>query len=503
MAEVMTTANSEPSGQGLAGQGLATPRTWLGLAVMLTGTFMTIMDVMIVNVAIPSIRRDLGASFAEIELVVAGYGLTYAVALITGGRLGDVYGRRRMFIQGLAGFTLTSIFCGLAPTPVLLVVARLLQGTAAAVLFPQVFSLIRVNFTDQRQRATAFAIMGAVLGLAAIVGQLLGGVLVAADLWGLAWRPVFLVNIPIGLMAFVAAPYVIEESRSPTGRRLDVAGVLLSALGLGLLLYPLIEGREAGWPTWSLAMIMAALPALALFAAHQHAKSRREASPLLETSLFRNRAFTVGVMLVLIFYSTLNSLFLSLAFLLQLGLKRSPLEAGLIFSTLAIAFVIASLAAGRVTMKGRRRVLIAGAATTVLGSLLAAGTAWLAAPLHGEDMIPALVVLGLGEGLLMTPLLNAILSGTHEGHAGSASGMLSTMQQVGGALGVALVGILYFGVLDHARAAGATEAAAYAQAFTAAALYSSAATSITLMLLFLIPDDTAGAGRSSRSRRRC
>ncbi|MBR0645662.1 MFS transporter [Plastoroseomonas hellenica] len=466
-------------------------RLWAGLIVMLAGAFMTIMDVMIVNVAIPSIRSDLGASFAEAELVVAGYGLAYAIALITGGRLGDIFGRRRMFLIGLVGFTATSTACGLAPTPAALIVARLLQGLAAAILFPQVFSLIRVTFAEPRQRTTAFAVMGAVLGLAGITGQLLGGVLVEVDLWGLAWRPVFLVNIPIGLAAFAAAPRMIQESRSPDARRLDLAGVGLSALGLGLLLYPLIEGREAGWPAWSIAMLLLSVPVLACFALHQHRRSLRQASPLLETGLFRDRAFAIGMLLVLAFYSSLNAFFLATAFLLQLGLQRSPLEAGLIFSTLGVAFVIASVVAGRLTLHHRRAVLIGGAAIALLGSAIAGGTAAMVSPLEARDLILAFVVLGTGQGLLMTPLLNAILSGIHEGHAGSASGMLSTMQQVGGALGVAIVGILFFATLDHARAAGAVEPAAYAQAFTAAAIYSAAATAITLALLFALPHGRA------------
>lgn len=470
-------------------------RLWAGLIVMLTGAFMTIMDVMIVNVAIPSIRSDLGASFAETELVVAGYSLAYAVALITGGRLGDIFGRRRMFLIGLLGFTATSAACGLAPTPAALIVARLLQGLAAAILFPQVFSLIRVTFTEPRQRTAAFAVMGAVLGIAGIAGQLLGGVLVEADLWGLAWRPVFLVNIPIGLAAFAAAPRLIQESRSPEARHLDLLGVGLSAVGLGLLLYPLIEGREAGWPAWSIAMLLLSVPVLTFFAIHQHRRSLRQASPLLEMSLFHDRAFAIGMLLVLAFYSSLNSFFLSVAFLLQLGLRQSPLEAGLIFSTLGVAFVIASVVAGRLTLHHRRAVLIGGAAMALLGYGLAGGTAAIVTPLAARDLVLAFVVLGTGQGLLMTPLLNAILSGIHEGHAGSASGMLSTMQQVGGALGVAIVGILFFATLDRARAGGVAEPAAYAQAFTTAAIYSAAATAITLALLFTLQRGEALAAK--------
>ncbi|MGO4728473.1 MULTISPECIES: MFS transporter [unclassified Inquilinus] len=468
-------------------------RPWLALAVMLLGPFMTVMDVMIVNVAIPSIRLGLGASYAQAELVVAGYSLAYAVALITGGRLGDLRGRRRMFVAGLLGFAATSALCGLATSAETLILARLLQGVAAALLFPQVFSLIRVTFPEPQDCAKAFAALGVVLGLAAVAGQVLGGILVAADLWGLSWRPIFLLNIPIGLLAAVAAPRLIPADTVKPGQRLDLVGVGLSALGLGLLLYPLIEGREAGWPGWSLAMLAAAVPVLAGFAWLQHARSRRGASPLLQMALFRDRAFAAGVLLVMVFYSTMNSVYLAYAFLAQLGLGRSALAAGLVFSPAAVAFMIASIAAGRVAPERRRAVLLAGAAIAALGEFAAAATALLAAPLQAEALIPALLLLGVGQGLLMTPLLNTILGGIHDGHIGSASGMLSTMQQVGGAFGVALAGILFAVVLDGARAAGLGEAAAYARAFAAAAGYGGLATLVTLGLLFALPKgDRAG-----------
>ncbi|WP_395676847.1 MFS transporter [Inquilinus sp.] len=462
-------------------------RPWLGLAVMLLGPFMTVMDVMIVNVAIPSIRLELGASYGQAELVVAGYSLAYAVALITGGRLGDLRGRRRMFVAGLLGFALTSALCGLATSAETLILARLLQGVAAALLFPQVFSLIRVTFPEPKDCAKAFAALGVVLGLAAVAGQVLGGILVAADLWGLSWRPIFLLNVPIGLLAAIAAPRLIPADTVTPGQRLDLAGVGLSALGLGLLLYPLIEGREAGWPAWSLAMLAAAVPVLAVFALHQHARSRRGASPLLQTALFRDRAFAVGVLLALVFYSTMNSVYLAYAFLAQLGLGRSALAAGLVFSPAAVSFMIASIAAGRVAPERWRAVLMAGAAIAALGEFVAAATALLAAPLQAEALIPALLLLGIGQGLLLTPLLNTILGGIHDGHIGSASGMLSTMQQVGGAFGVAVAGILFAVVLDGARAAGLGEAAAYARAFAAAAGYGGVATLVTLGLLFALP----------------
>jgi EmrB/QacA subfamily drug resistance transporter len=476
------------------GTSTAAPSNWrrlVGLAVMLTGTFMALMDVFIVNVAIPSIRRSLGASFAQVEFVVAGYGLTYALALITSGRLGDIFGRRRMFMIGLAAFVATSALCGMAPSAPLLVYARLAQGLAAAVLFPQVFSLIRVEFTDPRQRRMAFSAMGLVIGMAVVVGQVLGGFLVNANLWGLQWRPVFLINIPMGAFALIAAPYFIKESVSPEGRKIDVSGIALSALGLGLLLYPLIQGRELGWPAWSLTMLALSAPALAAFAYHQHRKTRLGQSPLLDTSLFADRSFVLGMLAVLLFYSTLNSTYLALTLLLQIGLHRTAFQAGLILATNASAFMVTSIVAGRLPPSWSRRVLIVGAVVTTLSGLAAAGIAWSVRPLWGEALIPALLIRGVGQGLLMTPLLNAILSRVDERRAGAASGLVSTMQQVGGALGVAIVGIIFFSAIGHARAAGAGDAQAYGWGFVLASLYGAAGLAVTAMLLKLLPRSEA------------
>jgi EmrB/QacA subfamily drug resistance transporter len=489
MTQTPSNNRIDPATPASPGQAMPSYRRWCGLAVMLTGTFMTIMDVMIVNVALPSIRAHLGATFAEAEFIVAGYGLAYALLLITGGRLGDLYGRRKMFIVGLGAFTLTSILCGIVLTPRMLVISRLLQGAAAALLFPQVFSLIRVTFTTRHESARAFAVMGAVLGLATIVGQLLGGLLVEANLFGLTWRPVFLVNVFPGVAALLLAPYLIDESRAPGRARIDGAGVVLSTIALGMLLYPLIQGREAGWPAWSFAMLGAAAPALGAFIAHQHRKSQHNGAPLLDTSLFREPTFSLGVLVVLVFYATLNSLYLAYAFLVQTGLGRSALDAGLIFASLAVTFVAASLVAGRLARRARRSTLIVGAAITVFGNLLAAVTALFVRPLRAEDLVGCLSILGVGQGLLMTPLLNTILGGVHLKHAGAASGVLSTMQQVGGAVGVALVGIVFADTLRAANAAGLARDLAYAKAFSAAALCSAAGAFVTLCLLLLLPGD--------------
>jgi len=462
-------------------------RLWLTLSVALVGPFMTVMDMMIVNVAIPDIRRELGASFGEAELVVAGYGLAYAVMLITGGRLGDLWGRRKMLILGLAGFTVTSALCGLSPTATALIFARLLQGLTAAVLFPQALALINITFSESATRAKAFAALGIVFGLAAVTGQVLGGILVSADLWHLGWRTIFLVNIPIGLPVTLAAPRLIPRDAVSARQRLDITGVALSATGLGLLLYPLVEGWETGWPVWSVAMLCAAVPVLAGFAWHQYGKSYRDESPLLQMGLFHNRSFTIGAVLVLVYYSTHSSFFLAYAFLVQVGLGRSPLAAGIILSAVPATFMIGSAIAGRVAAEHRWNVLAAGATLKAIGNGTAAGTAFFGGPMQAEMLIPSLLLVGLGQGLLVTPLFNTILGGVPHRDIGSASGMLSTMQQVGGAFGVAVVGILFAAVLVHVRGAGATEVEAYARAFAAASGYAGSMGLAILALLFSLP----------------
>jgi EmrB/QacA subfamily drug resistance transporter len=468
---------------GSPGAPALTMRAWLALLVMLTGTFMTVMDVFIVNVAIPSIRGTLSASYAQVQWIVAGYGLAYAVALITGGRLGDIHGRRRMFMIGLAAFTLSSTLCGVAPTPHTLIAARVVQGLSAAVLFPQVLALIRLTFVEPRQRATAFAALGVALGLSCIAGQLLGGLLVTANLWGLEWRPVFLLNLPVGLAAWLAAPALIDATPAHGVSRLDLGGVALITLALGLLLYPLIEGREAGWPARSLVMLACALPVLALFVLHQQARSRAGAVPLVDMRLFRDRIFTRGLGIVLLFYSTLNASYLAFALLVQTGLGLTPLEAGLMLVCNAVTFMATSILAGRLPARRNPVALRIGAAIAATACASCAAAAWFAAPLHAGQLVPMLALWGIGQGLLITPLMNTILGQVAEHHAGAASGVLSTAQQVGGAFGVAVVGIVFFGTLDHARSLGLHETTAYAHAYAAACLYGAAATTMVFVLL--------------------
>jgi EmrB/QacA subfamily drug resistance transporter len=466
-------------------------RRWIGLATLLAGTFVAVLDNFVVFVAIPSIRARLGASFAEAQLVIAAYTLTYAIGLITGGRLGDRFGRRRMFLIGFAAFTIASGLCGIAPTPQTLILSRIVQGLSAAILSPQVLTLIRVTFTDTRQRATAFAWMGVVIGAASVLGQIVGGFIIAANIWDLSWRPVFLINLPIGLLAMSVTPYVIKESHAPKQHRLDIVGSALCGLGLGLLLYPLIQGREAGWPGWSFAMLGASVVVLSVFYVQQNYKSRRNGSPLLEISLFHDRSFTIGVLLMLLFYATLSPLFLSFTYLVQLGFGRSPLQAALDFSPLAITFAVTSLVASRLTRNGARPVLIAGAVISMIGAVAAYVVCAFVAFPKPAQLIPALILLGAGEGLFMTPITNAVLSGIHERHAGSASGVLTTVQRTGNALGIAVLQIPFYIALGHSRAAGASTAAAYIEAFGSVAAWVAAVLIPVIILVFLLPSGRA------------
>jgi EmrB/QacA subfamily drug resistance transporter len=474
-------------------------RRQLALIVMLTGIFVTIMDNSIVNVAIPSIRRTLGASFAEAELVIAGYAFTFAVGLITGGRLGDIFGQRRMFLVGFGAFTLTSALCGLAPWPAVLIVARLLQGLSAAILSPQVFALVRVTFAEGRERSMAFAMMGVVIGLGNVIGQILGGVLVQADLFGLSWRSVFLVNIPIGIASLMVAPFVLEETKRVAEQRLDLVGVALSTIGLSLLMLPLIEGTERGWPAWSIAMLVASPAMLAAFYLHQRWKSVRRMRPLLDTDLFHDRAFSVGSLTVLAFWATNTPFAFSFTLLAQMGYGQSPMSSALYLASLGASFGVTSLFAGRLARRGVRRVLITGVIVDLAGMLLALATCWLSTPFEPVYLVPSLLLVGVGYGLFMTPILNAVLSGIEDQHVGAASGVLTMMQRGGNALGLAVLEVPFFTVLGHAMADGVGHSAAYVRAFACVVCWIIVMLVVVVGLLIVQPasrDDRATSGQS-------
>jgi MFS family permease len=422
---------------------------WAVLAVLLAAPFLAVLDGFIVAIAVPSIQDQLRASDAAVQLVVAGYVVAYASFLIAGGRLGDIHGRRRLLVIGLCLFSATSLLAATADDQDVLVVARFLQGASAALMYPQTLALIRVHFHG-RDLLRATAAFGVALGVASVAAQLLGGIIVQADILGLHWRAIFLVNVPIGIAAAGLALLVVPESRSGRSQRLDLLGVALVTSGLVALVFPLILGRELGWAPWTLWLLGGAALLGALFTLHERRMTDRGAAPLVSLDLFGGRAFVVGLLMTLLFYAGQISFFLLLSLYLQHGLRLDPLTTGLLFAPVALGFLAASVSAPRLLARLGRHVLTVGA----LG--LAASTGGLAALATdgtGQPallpMLPVLFLVGTGYGLVIPTLLGVVLRAVPNDCEGGAAGVLVTTQQVAGAIGVALSGILFFGLLHQ------------------------------------------------------
>jgi EmrB/QacA subfamily drug resistance transporter len=423
-------------------------RKWALLPVVLAGVAMVVLDFFIVNVAMPTMQSELHAGDSAIQWVVASYGLAFAAGLITGGRLGDQLGRRRMFALGLALFVLTSAACGIAPSAATLVAARAAQGLASALLMPQVLAIIGVAYegADRLKALTAYAMT---LGIAAVSGQLIGGLLIQLDPAGLDWRACFLVNVPVGLVALAFVSRTVPESRGGDAR-LDLVGAVLVTLGLIAILVPLIEGRDHGWPLWTWVSFAAAGLLLGAFAIYQRRVAARGGSPLVHPELFAERAFSAGLATMVLFYATVASFFLVLALELQEGRGLDALDSGLVFAFEGLGFLVTTMTAGGLVARFGRRVLAVGAlvrAVALVGAYVAIGhhgsIAWLAG---------AMVLDGAGMGLVMGPIIGIVLANVAPRHAGAASGVLASAQQVGNALGVALIGVVFFGALDAGHA---------------------------------------------------
>ncbi|MFD6078750.1 MFS transporter [Streptomyces hydrogenans] len=460
-------------------------KRWIALAIVMTAAFMDLVDATIVNIAIPSIEDDLGAGFGAIQWITAGYALAFAAGLITGGRLGDIYGRKRLFLLGTAGFTLASALCGFAANPEMLVASRLLQGAAAAMMVPQVLSIVHVTF-PAHERGKVFGMFGAIVGLGAVSGPLLGALLTEWNIAGLEWRPIFLINLPVGLAALLLGRKYITESKAPKALRLDLVGVLLVTAALLLLIYPLTRGRELDWPLWGHLMMAASPVVFGVFVAYERYKTKKDGSPLVELSLFRVKSFAAGIAVQLTFGVVLGIFFLVWTLYMQIGLGWTALKAGLTGVPFSIAV---SMAAGMsvqlLVPRFGRKVLQAGALTMVAGILLyffAAGR--YGAGISPWQMIPALVVMGLGMGLIVAPLTDAVLSEVPKEHAGSASGLINTTGQMGNAIGLGLVSVVFFGVIDDRGPARAP--ADVADAFTDAFRNSLGWAAVVLGAIFLV-----------------
>ncbi|KAB8191075.1 MFS transporter [Nonomuraea phyllanthi] len=416
-------------------------RRRLVLGVVLTAAFMDNMDATIVSIALPRIQRDLAGGSALAQWSLAGYALAFAVLLITGGRLGDIFGRRRIFLLGVAGFTLASVVCGAATAPEMLVAGRFAQGALAALMVPQVMSVIVAMF-EPHERARAFAMLGAVLSAGSVSGPFLGGLLTEYDLAGLGWRAIFLINAPIGMVTFWLAVRAMPETRSTRPLRLDLVGVVLVALIMVGVLYPLTRGSEAGWPGWMYAVIAAAVAAVPAFAAHQRWRHRLDGSALVPPALFARRSFTVGVVVVLLVFSGVTSFFLVMTYHLQAGLGWAPLRVALVTLAWPLGITVTTRPALR---RASRRLVGAGAAVMAAGvTMMIASVTVLGAGLSWPYVVAAELVIGLGMGLCVPILATVALSEVPADDAGAGSGVVNTAIQLGTALGVAVVGAVFF-----------------------------------------------------------
>jgi EmrB/QacA subfamily drug resistance transporter len=453
----MTTQSVAVRGQ--AGAQAGYPRRWLAAIVMIVGALMDMIDVTIVNVALPTIRRDLHASATQLEWMVSGYMLAFAAALIIAGNFGDLFGRKRVFLAGVVVFGLASLAAGMSGSGAELIAARVVQGTAAAAMAPQVLATFRVIFAGA-ERGKAFSIYGAMLGFASAVGLLLGGVLTEANLFGWSWRTVFFVNVPVAAAALIAGARFVPETRDREARRPDVPGAVLLAASLVAIVYPLLEGRTLGWPGWVWLVLAAGVAGLGVLGLIE---ARRGAS-LLQARLFRVPAFAAGLGVQVAFSAGMQGFFLAFALWLQAGEHFSPLKAGLTAVAFSVGSFIGAPVAVPLAQKYGRIVLALG------GLLMVAGIAgeWLAAAHVGVNgspwpVVPGLVVAGAGLALLVIPLVNVVLAAVPAEVAGGASGLFGTAQQVGGALGVAVFGTVFFGYLTgHSFEAAIVHTAPYA-----------------------------------------
>jgi EmrB/QacA subfamily drug resistance transporter len=427
---------------------------WLGFIVVLAASVMDLLDSTIAQTAAPAIRRDLGGSYAAIEWISAAYTLAMAVTLMLGSRLGDVFGRRRVLLVGIAGFVVASVLCALAPTPTTLIGARALQGAVAALMVPQGFGLIRELFGDEGQQK-AFGVFGPVMGLAAIAGPLAGGALVNLNLLGTGWRAIFLVNVPLGIAAIAAGRRFLPKTAPATpGLRLDAPSVTLAMVGGFALVYPLIQGREQGWPMWSFALLAAGVLTLAAFGRLQSRRSRQGRAPLVEPSILKRRAYVAGLAVVLGFIGAMGGMMIALNVMFQTGLGFTPLACAVATVAIPVTAIGGSITSSALLARIGRTTMHIGIVVMAIGLIVvdlvmrSAGggvTAW--------DLAGPLAITGFGMGMVFVPMFDVILAGVAPHELGSASGLLESIQQLAMSIGIAAVGTVLFNSVGHGHGA--------------------------------------------------
>jgi EmrB/QacA subfamily drug resistance transporter len=469
------------------------PRRWIALVVLLIANFMNLIDVTIVNVALPSMRTGLNATDNQIEWVVAAYILAFALGLLPFGRLGDILGRTKLFIWGVAAFTAASALCGMAPNIEFLIIARIIQGLAGAMMTPQVLAIATVTFPPH-ERGQAFSLFGLSAGLASVCGPIVGGLLIDAQLFGLDWQPIFLVNVPVGIAAVIAAIYLIPKLPGHPDLKNDYVGIVLFGLSIVAVVFPIVEGRAYGWPLWAFAMITAGIVGLVAFFFWQRARARAGEPQLLNYDLLTNKDFMYGAFVVTIFASGIPGMFMVISLLLQGGFGMTPLESGLTNTPFSVGVLIASLIAGRFGSSYLRSRLAAA------GALLTFGIGWLHFIVAGLgdsvdhwSFLPPLLIAGIGLGLGFSSLFQLVLRNVPPRDAGAGSGSLQAFQQVGGALGVALIGELFFTSLANDFATGSGPHAAFANSAAHALWYQVISFGLVLVLAFFFKGPKLGA----------
>jgi EmrB/QacA subfamily drug resistance transporter len=416
------------------------PVRWLVLAVVLAANIMDLMDATIVNVAGPSIRQAIGGGASTLLWLSAGYTLTFAVFLITGARLGDMFGRRRLFLVGSAGFTVMSAACAVAPSPSVLIAFRVLQGAFGALMIPQGFGMLKEVF-DEDEMPKVFGLFGPMMGLSILAAPILAGALIEANLWGIGWRLVFLINVPVGIAALVGAIRVLPRTVAHPGIRLDTGGMVLIGVALTAIIYPLIQGRADGWPAWTFVSLAAGALLLGAFVLWER---RRSGDQLIEPRLLANQTYTSGILVALAFFGAFGGLLLCVSLFAQLGEHFSPIHAGLTLTAMVIGMIIGMGASFALVARLGRHLLHLGVAIVATGTVVLALTVTDAHAASTLDLAPGLFLIGLGAGMSMGQLFDFILAGVSMEEVGSASGVLEAVQQLSSALGVAALGTIFF-----------------------------------------------------------
>jgi EmrB/QacA subfamily drug resistance transporter len=466
---------------------VAERRNWFALAVLLVGAFMALLDTTIVNVALPAIRTSLAASNTTLSWIVSGYALAFGLALIPAGRVGDRVGHKWVFIAGLSLFTVASLACGLAADDLQLICARAVQGLAGGMFFTPITALIQLMFSDRR-RARAFAVMGATIGFSVALGPLVGGLLIAAAGTDAGWRLVFDVNVPLGVLAVVAAVMLLPAGAENADTTTDWPGLALLSTALVALLIPLIQGQQEGWPLWTYASMAGGVALVVVFALWERHVEVSGGNPLVPPRLFAHAAFTSGVLLALVYFAAFTSIFFTIALLWQAGLGHSALQSGLVLTPFAVGLIVGASQSDELAARFGRRVLVLGLSMVAVGI----SALWLVfarttpTGYSGWQLAAPLLSAGVGSGLFIAPNVDFIVATVDREDAGAASGVIGTAQRVGSAIGIAIIGTVLFGTLRFARVPDSV-ALAFGHSATLAMAASAGFSIAALGLVFVLP----------------